>query len=219
MIDCAALVACSPIALPLGKFRQRAERHASVWGSFTKAKSASEDVLQSSKMIRHGPADENELQNSTASNVKKEARICIGMQDGIPDDQRSRRLSPARRTQAVRTRHQRRDPLHQGDRQVALSPARARPLGVVGTGASGRHADRRAAAGRGRQPGRAFGLEPARIRLRAGIDERGQRARARAPAARRGDGRGGALPQPRCRRQPGQRRQRRGVAGRTGLAR
>ena len=65
---------------------------------------------------------------------------------------------------------------------------------LSGTGASGRHADRRAAAGRRRQPGRASGLEPARIRLGPGIDERGQRARARALAARRGDGRGGALP-------------------------
>src|SRR4051795_6270815 len=65
---------------------------------------------------------------------------------------------------------------------------------AVRTGASGRHADRGAAAGRRRQPGRASGLESARIRLGPGIDERGQRARARALAARRGDGRGRALP-------------------------
>jgi hypothetical protein len=31
-----------------------------------------------------------EVQNSTCVERQKEARICIGMQDGIPDDQRSR---------------------------------------------------------------------------------------------------------------------------------
>jgi hypothetical protein len=125
-----------------------------------------------------------EMQNSTCVERQKEARICIGMQDGIPDDQRSRRLSSARRTQALRTRHHRCDPLHQGDRKMALPAARTRPLGAVRTGAPGRHADRGAAAGRRRQPGRASGLESARIRLGPGIDERGQRARARALATR-----------------------------------
>jgi hypothetical protein len=39
-------------------------------------------------MIGHGRGGQNlKMQNSTCVERQKEARICIGMQDGIPDDQ------------------------------------------------------------------------------------------------------------------------------------
>ncbi|WP_194477533.1 hypothetical protein [Bradyrhizobium sp. CCBAU 53338] len=50
-----------------------------------------QDMLQSNEIIGHGPRGQKfEVQNSTCVERQKEARICIGMQDGIPDDQRSR---------------------------------------------------------------------------------------------------------------------------------
>jgi hypothetical protein len=56
-----------------------------------KRRARARDVLQSNEMIRHGPDGQKlEMQNSTCVERQKEARICIGMQDGIPDDQRSR---------------------------------------------------------------------------------------------------------------------------------
>jgi hypothetical protein len=71
MTDCAALVTRSPIAAhgldgALGKYRQCA------LGSFTKTGSAREDVLQSSKMFRHGSRGPKlKCRIPPASNVKK----------------------------------------------------------------------------------------------------------------------------------------------------
>ncbi|QPF90351.1 hypothetical protein [Bradyrhizobium commune] len=49
---------------------------------------ACQDVLQSNEMIGHGSRGlKLKVQNSPCVERQKEARICIGMQDGIPDDE------------------------------------------------------------------------------------------------------------------------------------
>ncbi|MBR0866316.1 hypothetical protein ACVIWV_005620 [Bradyrhizobium diazoefficiens] len=101
-IDCAALVTHLPLAryhsgnsgnalsgsrLP-SRARQQGPHHVSASGSFTKAEEATADVLQSNEMIGHGSrGPKMNCRIPPATKVQKEARICIGMQDGIPDDQ------------------------------------------------------------------------------------------------------------------------------------
>src|SRR5882757_6286885 len=59
------------------------------------------------------------------------------MQDGFPHHQRSRRLRPARRAQALRTGDRRGDSRQQGDGQVAVSTSRTGPLGAFVTRPAG----------------------------------------------------------------------------------
>ncbi|WP_271570792.1 hypothetical protein [Bradyrhizobium sp. CCBAU 11386] len=67
---------------------RKAPHHVSASGSFTKAEDATADVLQSNEMIGHGSrGPKMNCRIPPATKVQKEARICIGMQDGIPDDQ------------------------------------------------------------------------------------------------------------------------------------
>jgi hypothetical protein len=72
--------------VPIAIARRWDRAHAQ--GSFTKAKIARADVLQSSETIGHGSkGHELKCRIPTCVERQKEARICIGMQDGIPDDQ------------------------------------------------------------------------------------------------------------------------------------
>jgi hypothetical protein len=67
--------------------RSQGPHHSSAADCKPNTKSADQHVLQSSEMIRHGSRGLKwNCRIPPATNVQKEARICIGMQDGIPDD-------------------------------------------------------------------------------------------------------------------------------------
>ncbi len=134
-----------------------------------------------------------------------------------PDDRRGRRLPAHQGAQALRAGVDRRDPVHQGDGQVAVPARRSRPLAARRHGAAARRGPGRAAADRRRQPRSAAAVGAGREPRRPRHPARGQRERLSALPEGRGDRRRHPLPRP---RRPRQRRQRRGrLAGADALRR